>query len=307
MDERRPKPPADVALALRQEAKFGCCRCGFPFFDYHHIVPWSVEEHFRVEDMMILCPNCHRMATHGGLTEREQRRFKLHPHNVRKGYASGLVRLADGVPAVNIGGTVLVNHGPVLAFGDEPVLSLGSNEESGLSVSLTMKDRDGRVLLLVQDNEWMADGGTWDLETGYRWMRLRERRHRVTFELNGTTWPIHVRGSLWEEGRHIFLGPQGLSFGGAKKSVQFHNVTFAATYLAFDLFRPSPGGDEIKLRTEPDPRYREGKFLAGTSNDVLEKAIAHLLEVKAERSVCDGDAKPPHDEVDVTPTAQGPT
>jgi len=53
----RPPVPADVRRRLRQEAGFGCCVCGFPIYDYQHIVPYSVRAHFDPPDMMILCPN----------------------------------------------------------------------------------------------------------------------------------------------------------------------------------------------------------------------------------------------------------
>lgn len=56
---RRPPTPADVERKLRQEAGFGCARCGHPYIEYHHIIPYAEEPHFRAEDMIALCGNCH--------------------------------------------------------------------------------------------------------------------------------------------------------------------------------------------------------------------------------------------------------
>ena len=39
--------PDRIKRQLRQEAGFGCCKCGFPIYDYHHIVEFSEEKHFR--------------------------------------------------------------------------------------------------------------------------------------------------------------------------------------------------------------------------------------------------------------------
>lgn len=48
--------PLPVKRKLRQEAGFGCCKCGRPIIEYHHIIPYSNDDpHFRVEDMMCLC------------------------------------------------------------------------------------------------------------------------------------------------------------------------------------------------------------------------------------------------------------
>ena len=38
----RPPIPEGVKRKLRQEAYFGCVKCGCPIIEYHHIEPWSV-------------------------------------------------------------------------------------------------------------------------------------------------------------------------------------------------------------------------------------------------------------------------
>ena len=79
----RRKIPSDVARQLRQEAGFGCCKCGFPLIQYHHIVEWADDQHFRVADMMVLCPNHHDQATKGAMPEPQQRLLKVNPYNTR--------------------------------------------------------------------------------------------------------------------------------------------------------------------------------------------------------------------------------
>jgi hypothetical protein len=87
----RPDIPAAVDRQLRQEAGFGCCRCGNPIFEYHHIIPWAVEAHFRPEDMMVLCFYHHReFGT--AMPEAEQRTYKSRPYKIQHGPAGGLLR-----------------------------------------------------------------------------------------------------------------------------------------------------------------------------------------------------------------------
>src|SRR5437867_1684432 len=92
MADRPPTPPA-VALRLRKEAGFGCCKCGFPVVQYHHIIEYANDPHFRPEDMMALCARCHEEATKGVMTVAEQRRFKAHPHNIGRGWAAGPLKI----------------------------------------------------------------------------------------------------------------------------------------------------------------------------------------------------------------------
>ena len=57
--QRRKNTPEKVKRLLRQEAGFGCASCGHPFLEYHHIIPYEKDQHFRPEDMVCLCGNCH--------------------------------------------------------------------------------------------------------------------------------------------------------------------------------------------------------------------------------------------------------
>lgn len=207
---------------LRAEALFGCCRCGHPFFQYHHIVPWGQEQHFRAGDMMVLCPNCHDMATRGGLSVEEQRRFKSRPHNVRKGYAAGIVSVPWNVPVLSLGGTLFVNDGTMLAFKGTPVLAASLNEASGLELSLDLEDREGRTIAIVERNEWVSgDASVWDLECGYRWLKIRARKLSDSrsgepvesgqadlrwTQWPGVRWPAEVGSVVQHDLRgHVFL------------------------------------------------------------------------------------------------------
>src|ERR1700737_1556469 len=69
----------------------GWCKCGCPLLQYHHIVEWAEEAHFRPEDMMVLCPLHHDQATKGAMPELEQRQMKSAPPNIQQGHALALL------------------------------------------------------------------------------------------------------------------------------------------------------------------------------------------------------------------------
>jgi hypothetical protein len=94
--------PEPVKRQLRQEAGFGCCKCGLPVFQYHHIIPREVEDHNRPEDVMVLCPNHHWEVTSGAMLEDEQRRYKArstYPHYRRRSNFTKIPRRDDRVTA----------------------------------------------------------------------------------------------------------------------------------------------------------------------------------------------------------------
>ena len=94
--------PLPVKRQLRQESGFGCCLCGNPIIEYHHIQPFGRQQTHDPVHMMTLCPLHHHEATVGGLTEEEQRRSKDDPANIRHGYVEGLLRVTEPGVAVHL-------------------------------------------------------------------------------------------------------------------------------------------------------------------------------------------------------------
>src|SRR4051812_28142048 len=84
---QRADTPAAVERELRQQAGFGCARCGHPYLEYHHIIPYASDQHFRPQDMVALCGNCHPAVGKLGLDL--QYKVKADPHNVRNGLMKG--------------------------------------------------------------------------------------------------------------------------------------------------------------------------------------------------------------------------
>ncbi|RZT38395.1 HNH endonuclease [Cupriavidus agavae] len=60
----RPRISAEVRRAVLVEAGHKCAipRCGHGDVDIHHIVPWEICRKHEYENLIALCPNCHRRA-----------------------------------------------------------------------------------------------------------------------------------------------------------------------------------------------------------------------------------------------------
>src|ERR1700681_1547453 len=114
--------PAPVARQLRQAAGFGCCSCGLPIIQYHHIVEWSVDKHFRSEDMMVLCPTHHHQATAGAMPESEQRALKARPFNIENGFVKGKLQVRQDYCAADFGSVTVVGEGWFLSIDGEDLL-----------------------------------------------------------------------------------------------------------------------------------------------------------------------------------------
>jgi hypothetical protein len=77
-ENNRPAIPAELRRRVLLEAGHRCAipTCKFPDIDVHHIVPWSKCREHRFENLIALCPNCHRRAHNGEIDRKSLLLYK---------------------------------------------------------------------------------------------------------------------------------------------------------------------------------------------------------------------------------------
>lgn len=267
MFEDRPKTPSDVKRKLRQHARFGCCRCGLPIYQYHHIIPYSKEQHFRVEDMMLLCPLCHDMATKGVFTDTQQREMQANPYNAQRGLTGGLLHTNQNYCAILAGGVLLVGEGPMIIADGEPLLTLTPGTNGHVSLSVTLYGEDGNLLAEIKDNEWVSgDSTVWDMEADHQKLLIRSAANKVALNLNTKGEPAHLRAKLWRSGYLIDLRGIGIRVNGKNAGQTIAHAGFAGMALELETAIPQlrlvPQLQNAVLVSEPDPIARLNKAVA---------------------------------------------
>jgi HNH endonuclease len=156
--------PAATRLAVRQAARFGCCYCGCPIIEYHHIEPYSESKRHLSSNIVALCPNCHRMADKGGPWSQDTvREFKRTPHNTKMTKA----KFAVFTPRfkVRLGHWEFQDCDDLLAIGHEVVLRTRRDKNGIVRVSGTLHTPDGEPFALIDENEWQVSlENVWDVE-----------------------------------------------------------------------------------------------------------------------------------------------
>lgn len=247
--------PEDVKRRLRQEAGFGCCKCGVPVFQYHHIVPREVEDHNRPEDMMVLCPNHHWEVTSGAMLEEEQRRYKARPFNIARGFADGLLKVNQTYCVIVVGSCELINDAAVVLVDGESLLSLSIFDER-LAISVTLYDEHDRLLLLIDQNEWLTgDPEVWDIEAAHQKLIIRMKPRDVRLSIDASVEPMRVRASLRKAGQRIDLKPRGIEINGVVEDAGVRYLSLVGMRIAVDTALGT-------ALLEPDPRYGQGKLVS---------------------------------------------
>ncbi|XEC96600.1 HNH endonuclease signature motif containing protein [Paenibacillus tarimensis] len=274
MVESRPSVPSDVKRLLRQEAGFGCAKCGFPFCEYHHIIEYSIENHFRPEDMVAFCPNCHHEATVGAMTIEEQRKYKKQPYNLDRGFAEGQLKINQQSVVVNCGSIQFVNDGFLFVIDEEPLFSVGSNNGM-LEISLTLYDKNDSLLLVIDKNNWIqGDPFIWDLEYGFRWIKLRTKNREINLYIDARQEPINIRADLWRRGHNIRINKVGVYLNKKQSEAFMANLCYVGIYINVDT--------EIKKITlVPDPRFGKGNIISDSNiNERIKKGIQALENIQ---------------------------
>ncbi|MEO7859212.1 MAG: HNH endonuclease signature motif containing protein [Nitrospirales bacterium] len=181
MEESSRKIPEPIRRQLRQEAGFGCCICGNPVFQYHHIADWALTKAHNPVDMMALCPNHHHEETVHAIAEQEQRNWKKHPLNIVNGYVDGLLKITEPGVAVEVGTNYFVGPGFKFIVDGAPLLALDRDSAGHLQLSLDLYDPADSLLLQIHNNEWLTgDPMPWDIEFSHRLFVLRRKSGEIT-------------------------------------------------------------------------------------------------------------------------------
>jgi hypothetical protein len=249
--------PQQVARQLRQEAGFGCCACGNPIFEYHHIVRWADDQHFRPEDMMVLCPNHHDMATKGAMPEDAQRKYKSSPRNILDKRTRGILEVDQNYCAIKLGTMTLVNEGAFLRIDGNDLLACYLSNRT-LEISLKLYDENDELLVEIERNEWVAgDPLPWDIEGQYRRLTIRERAGKISLSLDVTTTPAELRAQFWYHGKYITCDPFQIRVGPNPVRVSLSNFALVGGPISIDQDAVNVGKEaDAVLISWPSERER---------------------------------------------------
>lgn len=213
MPPERPNPPDPIKRQLRQEAGFGCCKCGLPILQYHHIIEWAGEQHFRPVDMMVLCPTHHDEASKHAMDEAEQRKYKADPFNIRRGLAKGPLKVKQRYAAVELGGALLVGDNVGFDIDGDQIFCMSLSADQTMVLSAKLFDRTNTLIAEIIDNEWVSgDPMAWDIVSDWQYLAIREKTGHVNIEIDARFIPTHMKARFQKNNFEIRLSDDGIAF-----------------------------------------------------------------------------------------------
>lgn len=185
MSSNSRKIPEKIKLQLRSEANFGCCKCGSPILEYHHILQWSQVKRHKADDMMVLCPLCHTSIDSYPVDK--QRDFKLNPFNKINTPSGGEIIAFQQKTIVELGGLSIIGDGPILSEEGQTFFGYRISEDGAFLISLTLKDPSGNVILIIFENEWIRgnlDVFDFEFRAGSKYLSITEKEGSSKFQID---------------------------------------------------------------------------------------------------------------------------
>lgn len=202
--------PAKVRRILRQEAGFGCANCGHPYFEYHHIIPWAEERHFRAEDMVALCPSCHVMVAK--LDREKQYTIKGAPKNKIDGNVRGNLICESKELNFLVGSVNYIDTPTIFQFQDTPIIAC-RQEDGQILVSMIVLDSQCNQLLVIRDNEIaFRSDDLWDFEYKHNLVKARYGPADIAVTLDFRKSPYTIMGRIWYGDTEVRLSPTETAF-----------------------------------------------------------------------------------------------
>lgn len=202
----RPEIPAKIKRALRQEAFFGCVKCGCPIIEYHHIESWSKVKKHEENNLVALCPNCHREANVGAYYKEKVIEDKYNPFNKKSRYVQHKLMLRKYEDVIlKLGGNVFCNTQKILnVFGmDLLYFNIGNKGEALLNA--TFFDEKMRLIAVIRDNEWRTFlyDDMWDIQYSPGHLKINLKKNKIFLELRAKGSEIVVNTYLYVFGNKI--------------------------------------------------------------------------------------------------------
>lgn len=293
--------PLDIKRTLRQESGFGCCNCGSPILEYHHIIRWSKIRRHEVQNMMALCPTCHNSIESYPLEQ--QYYFKNNPYNLQSDERkNGRLIISQGICAVNTGNIILIGDGPLITANNISFLEVYINESNLLEITLNLFNKKNECILTIVKSEWVKGNiDLWDIEfiSASKVLIIKEKEGLTNLKIDARNVPVIIEGVFWIDGKLFELNKKGISLD---KSILFQsdqNQTkkWGIMHFEKEAFRFIITGEKSKIISLEHKKvntnsvnFKGSNLLSACSIDLTNNNEICLLSKKTPYEIVGSDA-----------------
>jgi hypothetical protein len=215
----RPRIPDPVKRAVRQRCGFGCVICGFPLFEYDHLVPWSEVQEHDPDNLVLLCDRHHKEKTLHLLPVADVEAANANPRNLQTGLSPEYHLHYGGAECeADIGSNI--HRWPEMVDGlvtiplliDDTPIVMFRLEDGALLLTVQLFNAENELVVQVIDNELVFSAEQWDVEFKGQTLTIRHALRDVFVDMRFEP-PARLvigRGHIWRNGVEVEIQPSKL-------------------------------------------------------------------------------------------------
>lgn len=175
--------PAEIALEIRRNSKFGCVNCRCAIYQYEHIDPEFANAHLhQAENICLLCGACHDQVNRGRLSkETVRRKYEevQRSDNILRPFEE--LDLSTTSLSIAIGSATFEHTRCLIRINGESILAITPPLDGAAFPTLNgvFYDRSGRESFRIVENVWSGPLDCWDIEIVGTSVTVRSEERRV--------------------------------------------------------------------------------------------------------------------------------
>ncbi|WP_010253977.1 hypothetical protein [Myroides injenensis] len=186
--------PLPIQREVRQRCGFGCVICGFPIYEYEHMLEWAEVKRHIASEITLLCDRHHREKTSGLLPKEIVINANDMPYNIINKVSSPYNLCFYGNQAeIVIGNISFVAEDK--GYGTEIVpLLIDSTPIIGIILAdnhfllnLVIFDEYNKLILHIRNNELKYKVDVWDINLVARTLTIRQALRNILIEIEFIT------------------------------------------------------------------------------------------------------------------------
>ncbi|MCX6680634.1 MAG: hypothetical protein NTX42_09775 [Methanothrix sp.] len=179
--------PEPTKRDIRKRCGFGCVKCGFAYYQYHHFdPPFEEAKSHDPRGITLLCGRCHDLEKGGLLSQDSVRVCNKNPICLTNGFSFFPLDLGTKTPEVILGTNMFINNPIIIEGYGLPLLEIEAPEESGtpFRISAVFQNKLGKEIARIVQNEWHGVQTNWDIQINGPKIIIRHALRSIDLEIN---------------------------------------------------------------------------------------------------------------------------
>lgn len=230
---RSRKIPPEVSKKVKERHFFQCAWDGENVIEQHHIKYFHLGGEHTVDNLILLCRNCHKLV-HDGVINKEEL-IKRKSTHLKDDRAPGGLRFPIKWAMCKIGGFTTHNVKRLIVSGDDEILTF--EYDNGLFYLTTQfYDIDGNLIFWMHKNKYWAPSNfkvTSIPNQSLEIVDTQNKNHYLKMEYANDQ--VEVQARCYLQGKLLTITPELYSYRGLTVRNSTANVMYTAIHVNVNL------------------------------------------------------------------------